>query len=266
MATGIPPSDAPGAFLAIARDEASMRSFLGSIGDAHAASRVRICELLEPCDHVLDVGCGPALTYSALAWHRSPPKYSAADDVVARVQPRNWLYCGIDPVRAMLEASEGGLGRMPILELNERLDDEQLRRAHGLVVVPWPFEVNRCVLRHGEYSRPPNSPPCADGVVLRHVLEHLQDPAPLLQSCARSVRPGGRLVVVFSQETHGAGFPLSLLTDRHLGACRWSHYRPAIYAALAGAGVPGGWRKVSHLTHADGLVVREELLCWERER
>lgn len=252
MATGIPPSDAPGAFLAIARDQAAMRSFLGSIGDAQAASRLHICQLLETCDHVLDVGCGPALTHSALAWHRDGAQ-------------RDWLYCGIDPVRTMLEVAQSDRN-FPVLELNERLDEDHVRRLHGLPVVPWPFEVNRHVLRHGEYSRPPNSPPCADGVVLRHVLEHLQDPAPLLQSCARSVRPGGRLVVVFSQETHAAGLPLPLLTDRHLGACRWSHYRPAIYAAIAGAGVPGGWRKVAHLTHADGLVVREELICWERER
>lgn len=252
MATGIPPSDAPGAFLAIASDPAAMRSFLGSIGDAHAASRLRIVQLLEPCDNVLDVGCGPAVTYSALRWHRQDPN-------------RNWLYCGIDPVRAMLEAARTE-SRLPILELHERWDGEQIRTARGLVVVPWPFENASHILRHGDYSRGACMPPCADGVVLRHVLEHLQEPRPLLESCARSVRPGGRLVVVLSQETHSVGLPLSLLTDRHLGACRWSHYRPALYEALAGAGVPGGWRLVARESSADGLTVREELFCWERER
>ena len=250
MATGKPPSNAPGAFSAIASDEAAMRSFLGSIGDAHAPSRVAIAQLLERCDDVLDIGCGPALTFAALQWHR---------------QGRSWRYCGVDPVRAMLEAAQTW-PRLPILELRERLDGEQVQRLGGLVVIPWPFENAMSVLRVGEYSREAGEPPCADGVVLRHVLEHLQDPAPLLRSAARSVRSGGRLVVVLSQASRTAGLPLPLLTDCHLGARRWSHWRPALFQAIAGAVVGGHWHLVQRQTQYEGLHVREELMCWELQR
>lgn len=259
MATGKPPSDAPGAFSAIATDPSAMRSFLGSIGDAHAASRQRICELLEPCDHVLDIGCGPAVTFCALQQHRQRDRGNTIDG------GRQWSYCGVDPVRAMLEAART-YPRLPILAERERLDGEEVRRTGGLVVVPWPFENASHVLRHCEYSKGPGEPPCADGVVLRHVLEHLQDPAPLLRSAARSVRPGGRLVVVLSQASRAVGLPLPLLTDCHLGARRWSHWRPTLHQAIAGAIVGASWKAVANLTQYEGLHLREELMCWERQR
>ncbi len=82
-------------------------------------------------------------------------------DFLARMQSLGWNVLGVepDPVAAGLARSSG------IDVFGGRLEDAGL--AGGI----------------------------ADQVTLHHVLEHVEDPAGLLQECRRILRPGGRLVI-----------------------------------------------------------------------
>lgn len=70
------------------------------------------------------------------------------------------------------------------------------------------------------------------GVLLRHLLEHLEDPYPALREAARVCSRS--LVLVFSQWPRDGA--KSILTDAHLKVLRWSHGTPILMAELKRAG------------------------------
>lgn len=89
-----------------------------------------------------------------------------------------------------------------------------------------------------------------DAVLVRHVLEHLTPLAGsrLLAEC----RPRCRklLLLAFSQELHNGS--RAILTDKHLGAERYSHSRPMMLAELnRGFTV--------EMVPSEALVIREEM-------
>lgn len=235
MSTGKHVPTAAESFDAIAADPASLRSFLACIGSSAAASRMRaaglICESL--CNSVVDAGCGPGLFFRTLA-----------DVCVGTLVPQ---YVGVDPVAKLL-AIAADTYTLPI---------EPVIRTSPCAFGPgWSTHY----LVHGDpLAQLAGAERCADAVLLRHVVEHVPDPLPLLRAAARAARR--LVVVVVSQETRSAGIPRSLLTDTHLGALRWSHWRPDLLAMMARE--EPSWSLYAH-EQGPPLVVREELFAWVR--
>lgn len=253
-------TNATAAFAAIAANPPALRTFLACVGNGQAPSRLRAAAAMTDCRTILDVGCGPAVFFATLLEQR---QHDAAGGGA-------WRYFGVDPVRELLELARGrGMflddSRRPGA-LRAAIEGERVARAAGL-----PF-----VVELGEPSTAPTSAmlvagdpleqleqlgdASVDGVVVRHVLEHLHSPHALLAHAARVARRC--LVVALSQETRTAGTPLlPLVTDRHLGALRYSHWRPTLLQTVAAEGL----QLVEHRRgEADGLVVREELFTWHR--
>lgn len=112
-------------------------------------------------------------------------------------------YVGVDAVEEMLPESANLPGPPPTVEWIEA-------KAESL-----PFEA-------GEF----------EGVVVRHLLEHLEDPYEVLREAARVC---SRIVVlVFSQWPRNGG--KSMISDAYLKAIRWSHPERLLRAELDRAG------------------------------
>ncbi len=113
---------------------------------------------------------------------------------LADVHPGPFTYLGFDPVAEMFKSAGTGV--------------------YGF-------------LREGAAESLPVPDKCADGVLVRHLLEHLEDPCPAIREacrvCARD------LVIVFSQWTNPRR---KMVSDSYLKALRWSHCdAPLIEAA-----------------------------------
>lgn len=237
MSTGKHVRTAAESFDAIAADPASLRSFLACIGSSDAPSRVRAAQLSDDHARVLDVGCGPAVMFETLQDRRTP--------VAAPLS-----YVGVDPVDGFLALAQARVPAAIDVTGSATADVDSLaeiRSPHALVLDDPAAYLNRC------------RPRSFDAVLMRHVVEHVPDPLPLLRAAARAARR--LVVVVVSQETRSAGIPRSLLTDTHLGALRWSHWRPDLLATMARD--EPSWSLHAH-EQGPPLVVREELFAWVR--
>ena len=100
---------------------------------------------------------------------------------LTREGPLLELGAGSGAVTRRLRAAEPSL---PVVALD--VDEGLLRRAGG------------CGARlvTGDGARLPLRTASVGGVLIRYVLQHVQDPAPMLAEALRVLRPGGRLVVV----------------------------------------------------------------------
>ena len=97
---------------------------------------------------------------------------------------------------------------------------------------------------------------CCDAIFLRGVYHHLSEPAPILASLARALRPGGRLLVVDFRPTRW----LALWTPKDVPADRGGHgVRPEIVEREAAA---AGFERVSldEAWPSDWLIARYGLL------
>lgn len=113
-------------------------------------------------------------------------------------RPEGFTYVGVDPVPAMTDAAE------------------RLHRKHYLG--PW---------RNARAEELPFPDRTFQGVLVRHVLEHLQAPVPALREAARVCDRD--LVLVFSQWTNPRR---SIVSDSHLQALRWSHHDSTLFVAV----------------------------------
>lgn len=246
MSTGKRLPTAAESFASIAADPSSLRSFLACIGSSDAPSRTRAAQLLDDCESVCDVGCGPAVLYETLVRRRSDP--ASGDDVDGDpVAPRPLRYVGVDPVQELLHLAQSRVPAAIDVTGTAAADvtsQAETGERHALVLDEPAGYLARCVRGF-------------DGVVLRHVVEHLAEPWALLSAAAVATR--GVLVVVVSQATREHGMPSSVMTDHHLGAMRWSHWRPRLLRHVADYGL-------ELVRHESGspLVVREELFAWCR--
>lgn len=239
------PFDPVTSFQAIARDPVQLGSFLACIGNAHAPSRRRCVDLLAICESVVDLGCGPGVLVDAFAAVGRGPGDAGGI-----------RYVGVDSSAELLQLAATRTG----LPLASTVTPPQTLR---LLVEDGPSAFLLCnaveaMSGFAASTEVPPRPALADAVVVRHVLEHLREPDHLLAMAAAAARR--RLVVVLSQESRAHGLAGPLLTDTHLGAARWSHYRPQLLRVTEAAGLQLERRE----THADGLVVREELLAFVR--
>lgn len=241
MSTGnrTDPFNAAASFQAIAADPERLRSFLACIGDEQAPSRQRAAALLSDCESVADVGCGPAVMRGALdGW----PAWRAG----------RRRYVGADTCRQLLDYGAMNYG-LPLRERPVDCADPWVPLV--LASSPGSFLLEL----DGETFLRQAGARSFDGVLLRHVLEHLQHPHALFGAALEAARR--RVVVVLSQASRAHGIVGPLMTDRHLGAMRWSHWRPQLVAAAARA----GFVLADYRLGPPDLVVREELLAWERE-
>lgn len=227
------------AFRAIATDPGKLRTFTACIGDELHPSRKRIAQLLARWFvdlrasvsasglqtygwprrlSVLDVGCGPAVLRRSLG---------------EQFEPHQLRYVGVDPVLSLLERADcrefslwdvARDGPLPRLQFDDGWRDL-------LVAISDDGDPAMVTMAPGESGWNQRLPfscavPQFDAVVVRHVLEHLAKPGPLLAECCMLAR--SKLILVFSQATHATGLDQSLLTDQHLGAPRWSHWRTSV--------------------------------------
>ncbi len=113
---------------------------------------------------------------------------------LAALRPGTFTYLGFDPVVEMFESAGTGVAGS---------------------------------LREGAAESLPLPDKSADGVLVRHVFEHLEDPAPAMREacrvCARD------LVIVFSQWTNPRR---SIISDSYLKALRWSHHDGYLMSAF----------------------------------
>ncbi len=231
MVTGKPELSAADAFRTIARDPTALRSFLQGIGNEHAPSRLRAADLLLNCESVADVGCGPALMWNALAACGWRGRYVGADPV------EELLHLAQKHVPAAIDVTRAADGLVRSHDIGQ---------PHALVLDDPTAFLKRC--RTSRFA----------GVLLRHVLEHLPEPWQLLQAAADATSQ--RLVVVLSRSTRVAGgITMPLLTDRYLGALRWSHWRPTLMAVAESRGL-----ECTQHVRGDGLVADEELFVFDR--
>lgn len=239
MSTGRHVPTAAESFESIASDPMALRSFLACIGSSTAPSRVRAAELVAAalCESVVDVGCGPAVLFDTLRECEA-------------VGP--FRYVGVDPVEELLHIAQGRIAATVLLDVSR----ENVDGADGghLLVLDDPLAY---LARHRKGCGVAACPSRFDAAIVRHVIEHLPDPLPLLEAAAGAATR--LVVVVVSQETRAAGLPRPVLTDAHLGAMRWSHWRRDITATMERL----GWTLKTH-EQGPPLVVREELFAWVR--
>lgn len=211
---------APRAFTAIW--EKHRERFVAGIGPAGAPSRVRAAEALRMCQSILDVGCGPGVFLTTLQLHEGGHFERPR---AARLE----RYVGVDPVAEMLPWRGYSRAQVPDVEAEFHQGDAE----------DLPYG-------DGEFR----------GVLLRHVLEHLEDPIPALREALRV--SSGMVVLVFSQWPRDGW--KSILTDQYLGALRWSHGAPMLRRALEGASWSHSEEKFSpdqrgHLAPREGLWI-----------
>jgi SAM-dependent methyltransferase len=152
-------------FEGVAKDDGDFASFLGGCGDYGATSRLWILSMLEETDQtILDLGCGPAFLSELL-----------------RDLPWKPRYVGLDDSASMLErasARNRSLVRMSA--------DSALEASGNAVVLG---DARKRVFPEGSF----------DCVVVRHVLEHLEDPETLIAEACRVARK--KILVVWSKPT-----------------------------------------------------------------
>jgi hypothetical protein len=287
MSTGKPPPDPAKSFEAIARDPAKLRTFLACIGSSDAPSRRRAAVLLDDCESVCDVGCGPGVLFESLHDRRRSPGHlrdrkaaataRGAPNLVDGAGPNPFVYVGLDPVAQLVDIAKNRLRSLvgPTFNVfgtrqdgwsNKSMLDEwalEGSSAHALFAVD-PLEALR---RFADGERRRNllglKSRRFDGVVLRHVLEHLAHPWSLFEAAASSC--ADVLIVIVSQETRSAGLSQSIITDAHLGAVRWSHWRPTmLFAGESNGFALHNHETESHISNPHSLAIREELFCWRR--
>lgn len=178
---------------------------------------------------ILDVGCGPGVFFDTLTAAREPGTFD---------------YVGIEPVLQLAD------------QARQRCGIEASAPTRGVTIV---HDANPTGLLEFMAADAPHRPRF-DAVLVRHVLEHLREPWQLLAAAANVC--GGTLVVVLSRETRLQGIPQPLLTDRELGALRYSHWRLTLLQVIASR----GFYVHERATHADGLVPHEEYFELRRRR
>lgn len=164
--------------------ERLFQRFQAAIGDPCAPSRLRAARDLCDCLTILDVGCGLGTFFQTLLHHATPT-------------PEHWRYVGIDQSQNMLDiAFLGTSGR------------EQGRLCTADIDQPHPDQFDH-LRAFGPY----------DGVLVRHVLEHLFDPRRALRNVLGLAAK--RVVLIFSQAPTANVF--RVLTDTDMGVTRWAH-------------------------------------------
>ena len=168
-------------------------SFSRGIGGPKDPSRLRLAGDLLGSTSVLDVGCGPGVFLQTLI--ENPPA-------------ERWRYAGVDGSAAMIS------------------------RAATLAAGPLPAGARVSFQVADVEDLTGFAPQEFDAVVVRHVLEHLEEAVPALGECLRVCR--SRLLLVFSQFPASGGY--SILADTDMGVPRWAHSRERLVGVLEGAG------------------------------
>jgi len=209
-------------FSRVAKIPHAWQQFVAGIGAWSAPSRLIAARECRGAASVIDLGCGPCVFAETLerCWAQ------AKLDNVLSTPPPEPLYLGIDGSEEMLlEAKRRNPARRVLLK-DVCADDLPTYAARALDQRAW-------IEGAGEDAKLR-----ADVVVMRHVLEHLQDPLPAL--CNALVLARRKVVLVFSQ------VPLlelsySVRTDDYLGCTRWAHQEANLLAEVESH----GWRRVT---------------------
>lgn len=240
----------------IARDRRALCSFLAGIGNERAPSRVRAAEFFHDCETVVDVGSGPCVSYQTLRESRAGVGASPGVDGDPDAPLR---YVGVEPVADLAALACAQQGLRPVSPSNGTLPPlADVIAANGSSVVHAPNVAG--FLATGARS--------ADGVLVRHVLEHLPAADACVLLAIASAVARRKLFVAISAATRVDGLSRSLVTDTFLGAWRWSHWRPALLRELGldRDGKPIGeathWRLVAH--ERRGFAANEEVFEFER--
>jgi len=122
---------------------------------------------------------------------------------------------------------------------------------------PWP---EYATFQHGTAEEIPFKDNEFEGVLVRHLLEHLKDPLPALGEACRVC--SRTLVIVFSQWPHTGS--KSVPTDDYLGAARWSHAEWTMDSRIRRAGFRRIDREMFNPNRRDRLAPREAVWVCQR--
>lgn len=124
---------------------------------------------------------------------------------------------------------------------------------------PWP---EYATFQHCTADKIPYADRDFEGVVVRHLLEHMRDPLPVLKEACRLC--SRTLVIVFSQWPHTGS--KSVPTDAYLGAARWSHPEWIMDSRIRRSGFRRIDREIFNPNQRDRLAPREAVwVCHRNE-
>lgn len=204
--------------------------FIAGIGPAGAPSRKRAAEALTYCKSILDVGCGPGVFLTTL---QLIPRAVVLD-----------RYVGVDAVADMLP----------------EVPKAVTIQVEGEPDVPEVIIEGTVIFQHCTADKMPYADRDFEGVLVRHLLEHLENPLPVLKEACRLC--SRTLVIVFSQWPRMSG--RSLPTDAYLGAPRWAHPEQTLELAIRIAGFRRIDKELFNPNQRDRLAPREGVWTCQR--
>ena len=190
-------------FSPIVRDPRRWQAFLLGISANGAPSRHAIAKILTlaECRSVIDFGCGPALLYDLL--------------------PSGTSYVGIDASPAMAEKARERLEALDAQDTTPAVS----KRTYNIFT------------GGADFLSGFKGPAAKDAVVLRHVLEHVQEPEPIIRAACAAARK--RILVALSVPALAASAE-SCFNDAFLGVPRWRHGVERLARAFRGNNLDGG--------------------------